>query len=80
MTKYTWTTKLSNVTYDSDTKEYDWTDEELTDAVSIYKHEELLLSRPVLALIKRDNFYEFTTTTAKTLPAQQKQKQNKTKK
>ena len=42
MTKYTWKTKLNNVSYDSDTDELDYTDEELVDAVSIYKDESLL--------------------------------------
>ncbi len=37
MTQYRWTTKLKNVSYDSDTKEYSL-DEELTgDIIPIYK-------------------------------------------
>ena len=37
MTQYRWTTKLKNVSYDSDTKEYNL-DEELTgDIIPIYK-------------------------------------------
>ena len=61
MTKYTWKTKLNNVSYDSDTDELDYTDEELVEAISIYKDESLLQSRPVYALLKQGKFYEFTT-------------------
>ena len=61
MTKYTWKTKLNNVSYDSDTDELDYTDEELVDAVSIYKDESLLQSSPVYALLKQGKFYEFIT-------------------
>ncbi len=38
MTQYRWTTKLKNVSYDSDTKEYSLDDEELTSEIQpIYK-------------------------------------------
>ena len=65
-TKYTWKTKLNNVSYDSDTNELDYTDEELVEAVSIYKDESLLQSSPVYALLKQGKFYEFTTKYNKT--------------
>ena len=74
-TKYTWKTNLKNVSYDSDTNELDYTDEELTEAVSIYKDESLLQSPPVYALFsKQGKFYEFITKYNKTFTGIHKDK------
>ena len=35
MTKYQWKTKLNNVSYDSDSNEIDYTDEELTSDITV---------------------------------------------
>ena len=61
MTKYTWTTRLSNVTYDKDTNEIDYTDEEMDEAISIYENEDLLKSEPLYAILEKGEFYAFTT-------------------
>jgi hypothetical protein len=61
MTKFTWKTKLNDVTFNKDREELEWTSEEMDSAVEIYKDEGLLKSEPLYAILEKGEFYAFTT-------------------